>query len=216
MQHVVLLGDSILDNKRYVGDSNSVTEHLQYFTSVYGKSNRVTCRAVDGSVIDSVKFHLAGSPNNATYYVVSTGGNDGLRFLAHGLNLLKRPWKLVKETYQFLQDFEVAYRDMLKNVLLMEKPVTVCTIYRTNYPWYANFITKAGVMIINRIIRRVAGELHVDVLDLWDLIDPTKDLANPIEPGVKGKYISLWSKRVGGKKIALEIVSRAFIQDESS
>src|SRR4051812_4605882 len=73
--HVVLLGDSIFDNKRYVGrDPDVVAQVRDRLPSGW----RATLLAVDGDVAGGVRRQLRGLPDDATHLVVSVGGNDAL------------------------------------------------------------------------------------------------------------------------------------------
>src|SRR6266478_5299844 len=75
MGHVVLLGDSIFDNARYVPDRPPVIEQLR---RGLGNSWKASLLAVDGSVTADVATQLKQLPEDATHLVVSAGGNDAL------------------------------------------------------------------------------------------------------------------------------------------
>jgi hypothetical protein len=72
MPHVVLLGDSVFDNKVYVGSEPSVSEHLAAIEPEW----EVTLLAVDGDTISGVRDQLIGLPSGVSHLVVSAGGND--------------------------------------------------------------------------------------------------------------------------------------------
>src|SRR5215213_7382017 len=73
MTHVVLLGDSSLDNQAYVLRGQAVLDHLR---RVALKDWQVTLLAVDGSRTGGVARQLAQVPAGATHLVLSIGGND--------------------------------------------------------------------------------------------------------------------------------------------
>lgn len=73
--HIVLVGDSIFDNKAYVEGGCSVREHLQ---DLLGDEADVTLLAVDGSFANEVPRQLEGLPAGATHIFMSAGGNDAL------------------------------------------------------------------------------------------------------------------------------------------
>src|SRR5215212_5365155 len=75
MNHIVLLGDSVFDNKAYVGGELDVTAHLK---RIIPDGWEVTLRAVDGSLVRDVVQQFATIPANASHLVVSVGGNDAL------------------------------------------------------------------------------------------------------------------------------------------
>ncbi|HEX8637230.1 MAG TPA: hypothetical protein VF692_04130, partial [Pyrinomonadaceae bacterium] len=75
MTHIVLLGDSIFDNKAYIGGEPDVIAHLR---SMIPPGWTATLNAVDGSLAENVGSQLAASPETATHFVISTGGNNAL------------------------------------------------------------------------------------------------------------------------------------------
>src|SRR3954462_371801 len=83
MGHVVLLGDSIFDNARYVPDGPSVLDHLRRMLPDGWKT---TLLAVDGSIAEDVPRQLRGLPDDASHLVVSTGGNNALGYASLILN----------------------------------------------------------------------------------------------------------------------------------
>src|SRR5580658_10352230 len=75
MGHIVLLGDSIFDNARYVPDRPPVIEQLRRGLPPGWKA---TLLAVDGDVTADVAGQMASLPGDATHLFVSVGGNDAL------------------------------------------------------------------------------------------------------------------------------------------
>ena len=75
MPHVVLLGDSIFDNARYVPGHPPVIEQVRRSLP---KGWTATLLAVDGHTTEDVAGQLAECPKEATHLVVSVGGNDAL------------------------------------------------------------------------------------------------------------------------------------------
>jgi hypothetical protein len=71
MKHIVLLGDSIFDNKAYVNGGLDVITHIRHQIPAEWK---VTLRAVDGSVIENVRKQALDLPDDATHLVISVGG----------------------------------------------------------------------------------------------------------------------------------------------
>jgi hypothetical protein len=88
--NICLLGDSILDNAVYTNGEPSVTEHLN---RLLGETGKATLEAVDGSVTAEVNRQIQKLPREATYVVLSSGGNDAL---AHQ-DLLKQPARSVAQ-----------------------------------------------------------------------------------------------------------------------
>src|SRR5215213_6735924 len=131
MAHVVLLGDSILDNGAYTGGGPDVVTQLR---SLLPSGWSATLLAVDGDRIDDVPRRLTRLPGEATHLVLSVGGND---VLAHG-DLLQRPAHSVAEVLGLLadaaSDFERRYRGLVARLLKQRLPLVVCTIYNGNFP----------------------------------------------------------------------------------
>ena len=74
--HVVLLGDSVFDNARYVAPGPDVAAQLR---AVLPAGWRATLRAVDGATTSGLAAQLRAIPADATHLVVSVGGNDALQ-----------------------------------------------------------------------------------------------------------------------------------------
>ena len=126
MSHVVLLGDSIFDNERYVPGGPAVIEHLR---RVLPKGWRATLLARDGDRAVDVPGQLAGLPADATHLIVSAGGNDALEHIL----LFQEPASSVGEAMvrlaEMREEFLQAYRRMLEAALQSGKSAAVCTIY---------------------------------------------------------------------------------------
>jgi hypothetical protein len=75
MEHIVLLGDSIFDNKSYVGSDQSVIEHLK---AMIPQGWYATLCAVDGATISAIQAQIPQIPEEATCLFVSIGGNDAI------------------------------------------------------------------------------------------------------------------------------------------
>jgi lysophospholipase L1-like esterase len=182
--HVVLLGDSIFDNKSYVGGGPDVAAHLR---GRLPAGWRATLAAVNGAVTGEVRGQLARAPAEATWLVVSIGGNDAARqerilgeaarSVGEGLGRLAA----VRE--RFRQDYDA----MLDAVLGRRVPVAVCTVYDPRFPDPARRrLAIAGLTLFNDVITRAAFARGLPLLDLRLLCDEDGDFANPIEPSVQG------------------------------
>jgi len=131
MKHLVLLGDSIFDNKSYVGGGLDVVSHLRQQTPLEWQ---VSLRAVDGSVIENVRKQILALPSDATHLFVSIGGNNAIL----NADVLQMQVSSSTEVFARLADststFEHQYREMLRAILSLNKPTTVCTIYYPRIP----------------------------------------------------------------------------------
>src|SRR5918992_810042 len=74
MHHIVLLGDSILDNAAYTRGAPDVATHLR----AAAPDCRVTLLSIDGNTTSGIKAQGARVPSDATHLVVAVGGNDAL------------------------------------------------------------------------------------------------------------------------------------------
>lgn len=193
MKHLVLLGDSIFDNKSYVGDGLDVVSHLRQQAPDDWKS---TLLAIDGSVAEHVSDQTLNLPVNATHLFVSAGGNNALM----STDVLRMKVSSSAEVFNRLADlaieFERIYQKMLQTVLKLKKPTAVCTIY---YPriseTFAQRISVAALATFNDVIIKRAFLAGVPIIDLRLVCNEDSDYANEIEPS-----------EAGGKKIAKTIL----------
>lgn len=194
MKHVVLLGDSIFDNKAYVGAGPDVVAQLR---EALPEGWTATLSAIDGAVTSDVKSQLKTVPKDATHLLVSAGGNDALQH-EHVL----REWALsvagvLDKLATIRSGFRKDYAAMLDAVVARKLPTAVCTIYA---PRYADpelrAIAATGLAVFNDTILHEAFARSLPVIDLRIMFDDDADYANDIEPSVKG-----------GAKIARAIAS---------
>lgn len=184
MAHVVLLGDSIFDNARYVPGGPSVIEHLR---RCLPSQWRATLLAVDGSVTEEVAGQLTRVPADATHLVVSSGGNDAL---GHSMEILNSAAASFTEVLTRLAEihasFQDDYRFMLKAVVGTGKSIAVCTVYDA-IPMLGP-AERMGLGLFNDVIVREACRVGVPVLDLRLTCNESTDYApsSPIEPSVAG------------------------------
>ena len=75
MNHLVLLGDSILDNRAYVAGGPAVIDQVQKTVPAGWKASLL---AVDGNTSVQVPDQLKRLPSDCTHLVLSAGGNDAI------------------------------------------------------------------------------------------------------------------------------------------
>lgn len=194
MSHVVLLGDSIFDNAAYVkaGAPDVVRQVRQQLP--YG--SQATLAAVDGSKTRDVREQLRRLPADVTHLVVSAGGNDAL----HSSDFLTAPARSTAEALLGLADigeeFESGYLAMLAEVLALELPTAICTVYYPRFPEAVlQRMAVAGLTVFNDCIIRAAFAHGLPLLDLRLICTEEGDYANSIEPSARD-----------GEKIARAIV----------
>jgi hypothetical protein len=192
MSHVVLLGDSIFDNARYVPGRPAVVEQVRRGLPPGWKATLV---AVDGHTVEDIALQLPRVPADATHLVLSIGGNDAL---AAG-SLVREPAATVGDGLALLGEtvagFRAEYVAMLRAVLVLGKPLVVCTIYDA-IPILSP-AERVGLGGFNDAILRAAIAAKIPVIDLRLICTHADDYSplSPIEPSV-----------VGGAKIADAIV----------
>eukprot|EP01084_Bolivina_argentea_P204301 348871_1 len=193
-EHVVLLGDSILDNSKYVKHgSPAVIDQLTH----KGKTLnwKTTNCAVDGArTIDLIKHYIDTIPKDTTYIVLSIGGNDGLKSLgkiAFGISSIWLPWNMYSLFMETKQTFNKRYSEALQKIKLKcpNAKIIVCTVY---YPFFPTnviiqSIANIGINILSGVIIKNALKYgNIPVIDIRYVFDKKEDYANSIEPGVPG------------------------------
>ncbi|HEY3572542.1 MAG TPA: GDSL-type esterase/lipase family protein [Arthrobacter sp.] len=181
--HIVLLGDSIFDNKAYVDGGPDVAQQLR---DALPPGWKATLLALDGDLIAGVNRQLRALPDDATHLVVSAGGNDALGF-AH---LLEAPARSVAESVTMFADaqdrFAADYELMAAALSEAGLPAAVCTIYDTPSagPFYR--IIRTALTVFNDCVTRAAFSRGLSVLDLRIICTDDGDYANALEPSVQG------------------------------
>lgn len=194
--HVVLLGDSILDNTVYVPSGASVLKHLQYILPLDWV---VTSLAVDGARMSSVECQLQLLPDDTTHLFLSVGGNDILDYAY----ILDKPTDLHVSALATLAGiragFLARYSRMLNQVRAIRLPLAVCTIY-DSIPTLTP-PESAALSVFNEAITKQVFATGSTLIDLRLICDEASDYASmpPIEPSASG-----------GKKIAHAIYRTLF------
>ncbi len=189
--HVVLLGDSIFDNAAFVPDGPAVINHLQ---GILPAGWQVSLLARDGDVTADVEDQLSGMPVGASHLVISVGGNDALM----SLDVFPYLAGTVRDALSILakvqKDFQRGYRAMLRDVLALELPMAVCTIYDAVPD--LSIESKAALSLFNDTIMREATRVAIPVIDIRHECTELADYSSisRIEPSEQG-----------GRKIALAI-----------
>jgi len=183
--HIVLLGDSIFDNKAYTGGEPDVVTHL---TQMIPSPWRATLHAVDGATTNELKSQCPRVPSDASHVVVSIGGNDAIMnsdLLATAVSSTAESLSLFSERVSL---FESRYRAAMGRVQALGVPITTCTVYNGCFPPDLAEPTRVALMLFNDVILRVAFEGQFTVLDLRSVCRDPSDYANPIEPSGSGGH----------------------------
>jgi lysophospholipase L1-like esterase len=167
---------------------------------------QASLRAVDGSVVDHVREQLADLPNNMTHLVISVGGNDALLNADILQMRVSSSAEVFNRISELANEFENRYHEMLRTLLALNKPTTLCTIYYPRMPdAFIQKIAVAALATFNDVIIRQAFLAGVPLIDLRLVCNEDGDYANEIEPS-----------EVGGKKIANAIAQVIKDHDFSS
>ncbi len=194
MHHLILLGDSILDNAAYTAGGPAVINHVN---EQLPEGWRVSLNAVDGATTEDVSPQLDALPQDASHLLLSIGGNNAL-LCAY---VLDSPVSSTADALRLLstlaKDFELAYRRVVQACIDTKLPLVVCTIYHGSFP-DPDYQQRAAVAltVFNDVITRVAIDHRLRVIDLRSVCTSPGDYANPIEPSAEG-----------GAKIARAIVT---------
>lgn len=208
MAHVILLGDSIFDNRGYVPEGHEVAMQLR---SHLGGAHEVTLGARDGSVLADMPAQfsevasLRDSPAHQapTHLVISCGGNDVLGLVG----AMQSPVASVLEAAEMLAawqaDFRRGYRAMLQQAQACGIPFAVCTIYDAVPGLSAGL--RGALALFNDVIVREAVMRAIPLLDLRLVCADAGDYSavSPIEPSSEG-----------GRKIAAAI-AELLLADEA-
>lgn len=184
MAHLVLLGDSIFDNKAYVGEEPDVVSHLR---QVMAPDWEATLKAIDGSLVENVPSQLLEIPQTATHLFVSVGGNNAI--MNAGVLQMKAgsAAEVLNDLANRAENFETQYRALLEKISSRQLPTAVCTIYYPNFPDPPmQRIATAALTVFNDAIIRQAIFFGFPLLDLRLVCSEKSDYANEIEPSGKG------------------------------
>ena len=192
--HVVLLGDSTLDNALYTSGAPDVTGHLN---TILAAPWRATRCAIDGATTKTLDRQLMALPRDATHLILSIGGNDALGqtsiFESGASSAAEVLWRLA----DIAEGFEKNYREAVEACLRPGLPLAVCTIYNGCFPDPSyQRLASVALMVFNDVILRTAISHGLQVIDLRSVCSRPEDYANPIEPS-----------SIGGEKIARAIIA---------
>jgi hypothetical protein len=184
--HLVLLGDSILDNASYIpGRRPAVIDQVR---SRLPEGWSATLLARDGCVIEDVmRWQLPNIPVDTTHLVLSVGGNDVLG----EIRILYEPVVTVGEALRMLLEsrlqFVERYTRLMEAIRERSLPAVVCTIYNTCSDDDAfQRAAVAALCLFNDAIIDDARRFRLPVIDLRAVCSEIADYANEIEPSAAG------------------------------
>ncbi len=183
--HVVLLGDSIFDNRAYTRGAPDVVTHLR---GLLPRPWKATLCAVDGATAADLGRQLPQVPGDVTDIVVAVGGNDALQ----SMHLLSRRVETMKDALEAFADpvagFEDSYRRAIGGVVALKARTAVCTVYNGALPGEIATAARLGLALFNDVILSTAATFDLRVLELRRICTEPGDYANPIEPSGGGGF----------------------------
>lgn len=184
--HVVLLGDSTLDNGLYTDGGPAVIDHLR---RELGSEASATLLAVDGNQTWDVASQLESLPATSTHLVLSVGGNDAL----NEIDVLSRPVESVAHALTQLTavvtEFDTNYRQCLDQVLAHSLPTVVCTIYNGAFEDPSEHqLISTTLRLFDDVIIQTAVGAGCRVLELRGVCDKPTHYWDPIEPSETGGH----------------------------
>ena len=185
-KHVILLGDSIFDNGKYVPAEDSVIDQLRTEMPSHWKA---TLLATDGDVTADVVLQLERLPYDATDLVISVGGNDALQH-AGILEQTDSVDDLSDLISEVVPRFRMDYATLLDKVQTYGRKVMVCTVYDQcpfAEPQWRELVPVA-LNSFNECIIAEADNRNIPVMDLRDICTEPEDYSalSPIEPSSLG------------------------------
>ena len=199
MSYVSLLGDSIIDNKVYVGENElSVTEHLRKINETDYYFEMI---AVDGDTTREVIDNQLENIGDSTWRIVlSIGGNDLLQKLHIMFNETSGMIESLEVASKTVEEIKTRYEEILIHLKTLNRPVILCTIYEGDLQSDADLavIEEAAKVLLgmmNDSIHFLGKKYDIEVLELRNIFTEVSDYANPIEPS-----------HSGGEKLAKAII----------
>ena len=165
-----LIGDSILDNKAYVDDGNSVSDKLRRLTA-----KPVRLLAKDGHTSQGALGQIPESVEAGTAAVLSVGGNDALHSSFVLSEDSEKVYHALKKLSPFVLGFQSRYRLVLDRLMEVYAPslIRICTIYNKmpleRLPADLLPVAEEVMLVLrffNDVITEEASRRKLEVIDL--------------------------------------------------
>ena len=190
-KELVLLGDSIIDNKTYVLDGEkSVLEHIQSKTET-----KTVQLALDGATTDDVLDNqLNNISSEASHIVLSIGGNDLLNEIGFLMEDFKyTPNQVLERCYSLIAPISKKYESIVTTLQAskIRANLLLCTVYEGDLEgseMYDDIAISSHAMLslFNDSIYKTHNKFRTEVLELRNIFIEKEDYANPIEPSHQG------------------------------
>jgi hypothetical protein len=193
--NVVLLGDSVLDNKAYVqAHEPDVRTQL---AMLLGDAHEVTLCASNRSTTVDVLDQLDTIPEGATHLVVTMGGDN----LIDQLTYVDAPASTTKESLIIMsalsEQFRKLYNESLQSILKLGIPTIACTMHDPHFDDDTILaVSVVALQVFNDCIYQEASQAGIPLIELRSICNKEADFANSIELSA-----------VGGQKLA-DVIER--------
>ncbi len=182
--HIALIGDSIFDNGVYTDGGPDTVSHLR---RMMGDTGHATMLAMDGATTHMIPNQVARLPEHVTHIAVSVGGNDLLPVMSVLHESFDSPVGILVELDRFAQTFERDYRNALAAVASRGLPSVVCLPYNGWFPEEPmKTALRTALRMFADVMRGVAIDHGLPVIDLRGVCTEEEDYWNPIEPNARG------------------------------
>lgn len=197
--HIVLLGDSTLDNGRYLNlAAGELSVEKQLTKRCLDRGWDMTVLAQDGSLLDDVRQRqLPLIPEAATHIILSASGNDLLSLLNQMVVANFTLSSMYATIGADLAKVSEKYRDILQELKGLGCHLACCTLYRPNFNHlFFKSLATFSLGIHNNRIKQITVDLDCSVIDFANIFDQSEDFANPLELST-----------VGGSKLVENVAS---------
>lgn len=164
MNNLILVGDSVFDNRDYFAGVPAFIDQVQ---SSIAPDWKATLLAVDGNTSVQVPKQLNTLPTDCTHLVLSAVGNDAIGCLDLMGTPVPNLMGALGNLSKMLAGFEQSYMALLTKILSLNKPLMVCAIY-DSVPGLA-YPLKLSLALFNDIIIRNAVSRGVPIGPSYDL-----------------------------------------------
>lgn len=174
--NIVLIGDSIFDNSKYVGNDESVEYYLSTETSIPS-----TVLAKDEAKMSDTLVQFNSIPTNLnnpnTTLFISMGANNILNLYSNDSTDDLAKFNLIWANYQvYINNFK--QRSKCRIILT--------NIYYVTDPLYSKYIHLTEKW--NSNLKTYAKEQNLQILDISKVLVDSSDFTNGIEPSATGGY----------------------------
>lgn len=208
---IFLLGDSVFDNKRYVGKGPAVIDEVQ---REFGQNWDVELLAVDGAVVSEVGQQWAGKDLEKAFVFLSVGGNDALK----SIGILDRRVSNASQVFDELADlretFATKFHQVVASICETKAMLTLCTIYDPQFrEGKLSRRAVTALSVFNDVITREAFGAGLPLMDLRLAFSKPDYYANPIEPSSRGaELLAKMMKKVVSDHVFTDSQSRIFVK----